>query len=123
MVRRIIVIGFVILLAFDTLAQVSFKFAAMDAAPAALDLRWVMRLLFSPWTYGAIGGYLGAFVCWMTILKHAHIGPAFAATHLEIVTVLFVSVIFLGESLSTVQVLGSACILCGVVLLGTERAT
>ena len=44
-----------------------------------------------PWIYGAFVGYIGAFFTWMSLLKHAPIGPAFAASHLEIISVLAIS--------------------------------
>jgi perosamine synthetase len=102
---------------FDTATQIGFKFSAMEAAPADFDLGWLERLIVEKWIYVAILGYLGAFVTWMTLLRHAPVGPAFAASHLEIVSVLFFSVIFLGETLTGGQVLGSLLIVCGIGLL------
>ncbi|MBI3597756.1 MAG: DegT/DnrJ/EryC1/StrS family aminotransferase, partial [Nitrospirae bacterium] len=121
--RRFFVIGLIVLMAFDTATQIGFKFAAMEAAPAAFDAGWLGRLLVEKWIYLAVLGYLGAFVTWMTLLRRAPVGPAFAASHLEIVSVLLISVLFLGESLSRPQVLGSLLILCGIGLLtpGKER--
>ena len=119
--KRFFIVGFIILLAFDTLTQTSFKLAAMDTAPAALTWAWIGRLLVERWIYVAIISYIGAFVTYMTLLRHAPIGPAFAATHLEIVTVLIVSVLFLGEKLNAVQVLGSVLIMGGIFVLGTEK--
>jgi hypothetical protein len=84
--RRFYVVGFAVLLAFDALAQISFKLAGQSALPLELSSAWAMRLVAAPWVYGALIGYLGAFFTWMTILKHAPIGPAFAASHLEIPT-------------------------------------
>jgi drug/metabolite transporter (DMT)-like permease len=119
MISRSVFTGFVVLLIFNTFGQVSFKLAALCAAPAAVTFEWIERLAACPWTYCAVGGYLGAFVCWMTILKEAAIGPAFAAAHLQVVTVLIASVLFLGETLSLIQVIGSACIVGGVIALAT----
>ncbi|MGL1297096.1 DMT family transporter, partial [Vibrio parahaemolyticus] len=68
-------------------------------------------------------GYLGAFVTWMTLLKHAPIGPAFAASHLEIVSVMIISVIFMDEKLHVLQVVGSLLILGGIFVLATEAGT
>ena len=58
--------------------------------PASAASEWLKAAVLSPWIYGAVAGYLGAFVTWMTLLKHAPVGPAFAASHLEVVTVLIV---------------------------------
>ncbi len=58
-------LGFALLMAFDTLAQVSFKFAGMHAFPPQASVDWVVRLLLTPWIYGAVVGYVGAFFTWM----------------------------------------------------------
>jgi len=115
--RHFFLAGLIVLMAFDTATQIGFKFAAMEAAPAAFDAGWLARLLVEKWIYIAVLGYLGAFVTWMTLLRRAPVGPAFAASHLEIVSVLLISVLFLGESLSRSQVLGSLLILSGIGLL------
>jgi drug/metabolite transporter (DMT)-like permease len=119
-VRKFYIIGFFILLCFDTLTQTSFKLAAVNSAPAAMTLAWIGRLLAEKWLYVALFSYLGAFVSYMTLLRHAPVGPAFAATHLEIVTVTVVSVLFLGEKLTILQIAGSILIMAGIFMLGTE---
>lgn len=119
--RRFYLLGFLALLAFDTLGQVSFKIAAVSAAPPALDIAWMLRIAAEEWTYLAVLGYLGSFVMWMTLLQHAPVGPAFAASHLEIVSVLVISVVALGETLSAPQVAGAILILAGVAILATSE--
>jgi drug/metabolite transporter (DMT)-like permease len=119
--RRFYLIGFLVLLAFDTLAQIGFKLAAVAAAPPELEIAWLGRIATERWIYLAVVGYLGAFVTWMTLLRYAPIGPAFAATHLDIVTVLIVSVMWLGETLSRPQVVGAALILIGITILATTN--
>mgnify|MGYP000547070158 CR=1 FL=1 len=56
--------------------------------PLEFSPAWLVRVFGQPWIYGAFVGYIGAFFTWMSLLKHAPIGPAFAASHLEIITVL-----------------------------------
>ena len=60
--KRFYIIGFLILMSFDTLSQISFKYASTQALPLELSPDWLMRLFLNPWLYGAIAGYLGAFV-------------------------------------------------------------
>lgn len=119
--RRFFLAGLISLMVFDTATQIGFKFAAMETAPPAFDFMWLGRILIEKWVYIAVLGYLGAFVTWMTLLRHAPVGPAFAASHLEIVSVLFFSVLFLGETLSRGQILGSLLILGGIGLLTPQR--
>ena len=68
--KRFYIIGFLILMSFDTLSQISFKYASTQALPLELSPDWLMRLFLNPWLYGAIAGYLGAFVTWMTCLLY-----------------------------------------------------
>lgn len=119
--KKFYIIGFFILLCFDTFSQTSFKLAAEHTLPPSFDIPWIWRLLTEKWIYFAVFSYLGAFVTYMTLLEHAPVGPAFAATHLEIVTVLLVSVAFMGEKLSWIQIVGSVLIMAGIFLLGTEK--
>lgn len=104
------------------MAQVSFKLAGIDTHPS-MELSWILRVASDKWTYGAILGYLGAFVTWMSLLKHAPVGPAFAATHLHIVTVAIISFLFFGETFSLMQIIGSVFIIAGIFVLAyVEKA-
>ncbi|MDR2075332.1 MAG: EamA family transporter [Desulfovibrio sp.] len=115
--KRFYFIGFFLLLCFDTLAQISFKYASTQALPLNFDPDWVVRLFSRPWVYGAIAGYLGAFVTWMTLLRYAPVGPSFAASHLEIVSVTLLSVWLFHEPLNIQKTLGGMLILLGVLCL------
>jgi len=119
--RRFYLMGFVVLIVFDTFSQVCFKFASIHAEPFAVDLAWLWRILGEPWVYGSIVGYLGAFFTYMTLLRHAPIGPAFAVSHLEVIGVMIVSVPLFGEHLSAIQLLGAAIIVAGVICLGLSE--
>ncbi len=114
---RYYVTGFLVLMVFDTLSQLCFKLAALHAAPFAADGPWLLRVAREPWVYGAIAGYLGAFVTYMSLLKHAPVGPAFAASHLNVVSVLLVSAWLLHERLSLPQLVGATLIVLGILVL------
>jgi len=112
------VIGFLVLMLFDTLAQVCFKIAGTIALPVEPTLDWALRLFSHPWAYGAIAGYIGAFFTWLTLLRHAPVGPAFAATHLQVVSVLFVSAWLFHEPVTLLRTAGALLILGGILCLG-----
>jgi drug/metabolite transporter (DMT)-like permease len=122
MKRTTLIIGFLLLVTVDTFVQIGFKFAGDGAAPVTLDLPWLSRVLNQPWVYGVIAGYGAAFAIYMTIIKHAPIGPAFAASHLEIVTVTMFSVLVLGDRLSLLQAAGCCAILGGVMILAVTES-
>lgn len=119
--RAFYIIGFLILLLCDTLAQCGIKLATLHAGEMSLHWAWAVVMLHQTWLYLAFAGYLGAFFTWMTLLKHAPVGPAFAASHAEMISVLVVSVTLLGEHLSPLQVLGCVLILAGIAVLGTQK--
>jgi len=121
-IRRFYVLGFGVLMLFDTWTQISFKLAAVQTGEFAPSLAWLQAAVCSPWIYGAVAGYLGAFVTWMTLLKRAPVGPAFAASHLEVITVLIVSVLFFGEHLAPLQIVGGLCIVLGIVFLSLSES-
>lgn len=119
---RFYVVGFTALMLVDTWTQVAFKLATRQAGEFALVSSWLKAAAFSPWIYGAIAGYLAAFFIWMTLLEHAPVGPAFAASHLEVVTVLMISVPLFRERLTPTQIAGAACIVTGIVLLSLSES-
>ncbi len=109
--------GFLILMTFDTLTQISFKLAGAHAFPPEANLAWLLRLVAEPWAYAAVAGYVGAFATWMKLLEHAPIGPAFAASHLEVVSVMLLSVWLFDERVGSVQISGALMIVAGIVCL------
>jgi drug/metabolite transporter (DMT)-like permease len=119
--KRFYLFGFLLLMGFDTLAQISFKYAGTQALPVAASLAWLWRVFGQPWIYGALVGYVGAFFTWMALLKHAPIGPAFAASHLEVVSVMALSIWLFGEHLDAARLLGAIAIVAGIVCLGVAE--
>jgi drug/metabolite transporter (DMT)-like permease len=119
--RRFYLIGFLVLVCFDTFAQICFKLTANHAMPPEWNSAWLLRVFSTPWVYCAIACYIGAFLTWMTLLEHAPIGPAFAASHLEVISVIALSVLIFGEHVGLPQLLGSALIIAGIVCLAISE--
>lgn len=114
---RFYLYGFLLLMGFDTLAQISFKFTALHAQPLEISADWVLRVFGQPWLLGALAGYLGSFFTWMTLLRRVPIGPAFAASHLEVISVMAASAWLFGEPLSLTRLLGAVLIFAGIGFL------
>jgi drug/metabolite transporter (DMT)-like permease len=122
MTRSRLLLGFLLLIAVDTFVQIGFKLAGNNTLPVTLDLPWLQRVAYEPWVVGVLLGYGSAFLVYMTLIKHAPIGPAFAASHMEIVTVTLFSVFVFGDTITLWQGLGCCAIVCGVlVLAATEK--
>ncbi len=116
--KRFYLLGFAVLMAFDTFNFVCFKIAGNHALPVEANLAWLLRVFGEPWVYGAVFGYIGAFFTWMSLLKHAPIGPAFAASHLEVVSVMLLSIWLFHEPMTATKLIGALAILAGIVCLG-----
>ncbi|MTD26238.1 EamA family transporter [Erwinia sp. J316] len=121
--KRFYLLGFIALMLFDTLAQVSFKYTAIHASPLTLDAAWLGRIFTHPWVYIAFAGYMGAFYTWMTLLRHAPVGPAFAASHLDVVSVTLVSIWLFNDELTLVKIIGGILILLGILCLAKDAGT
>ncbi|HXP00637.1 MAG TPA: EamA family transporter [Luteibacter sp.] len=125
--KRFYLVGFALLMAFDTLNLICFKMAGTHALPVEMSTAWLLRVFSHPWIYGAVIGYIGAFVTWMSLLKHAPIGPAFAASHLEVISVMLLSWWMFSEPVTATQIVGALAIVAGIVCLaiaeGGDEAT
>lgn len=115
--KKFFFIGFGLLMIFDTFAQISFKFTAIDALPLTFDSHWFARVASNPWLYGAILGYICTFFTWITLLKRLSIGASFAASHLEVVSVLLLSIWIFNEPLTLPKIGGALLILSGIICL------
>jgi drug/metabolite transporter (DMT)-like permease len=120
--RSMILLGFLLLIAIDTFVQIGFKLAGNNTLPVTLDLPWLERVIREPWLIGVLVGYGAAFLVYMTLIKHAPIGPAFAASHLEIVTVTLFSVLVFGDTVTLWQALGCCAIVSGVIVLAATES-
>lgn len=120
--RRWILLGFLLLLTFDTASQIGIKLAG-ERIGIGHDLAWLRRVAEEPLIHLVLLCYAGAFATYVSLLKYAPVGPAYAAAHGHIVTVLVISIVFLGERLTLIQGLGGLAILAGLVILAvTETA-
>ena len=119
--RSTLLLGFLLLIAIDTFVQIGFKLAGNNTLPVTLDLPWLERVVREPWVIGVLVGYGAAFLVYMTLIKHAPIGPAFAASHMEIVTVTLFSVYVFGDTITLWQVVGCCAIVTGVLVLAATE--
>jgi drug/metabolite transporter (DMT)-like permease len=119
--QRVVLSGFCALVLIDTWTQVSFKLASRQTGEFVMSTHWLTAAILSPWIYAAVAGYLGAFFTWMTLLEHAPVGPAFAASHLEVVTVLLISIPLFSERISTAKAAGAVFIVAGIILLSISE--
>ena len=106
---------FPLLMAFDTLAQLCFRVRRRGGPAGRGQHRLAAARAVAALVYGAILGYVGAFFTWMSLLRHAPIGPAFAASHLEVISVLPLSAWLLNEPPTLHHLVGTVLIVAGIV--------
>jgi hypothetical protein len=116
------ILGFSVLMLCGTLTQISFKLASNYGGDFVMQLEWFLSIFSHPWINGSVLGYIGSFIDWMTLLKHAPVGPAYAASHLEVVLVLIVSAVYFGDRLAPMQIVGATLIVLGIISLSFSEA-
>ncbi len=120
--KRLIILGFLALLVIDTTQQVLAKFAGDLTGPLEFSWDWLRALGRQHILYALLGLYLAAFFVYSWLLRHAPVGPSYAALHGHVVTTFLISIVFLGERLTLLQLGGCGLIVAGIVLLAvTEK--
>lgn len=119
--KRLVILGFLALIVIDTTQQIIAKFAGDRIGEFTLAADWLLRLGTEPLVLAVIALYLTAFPIYSWLLRHAPVGPSYAALHGHVVTTFAYSIIFLGERLTLLQLSGCALILAGIVLLAVTE--
>lgn len=115
-------VAWLMLLGFETLCQISLKSAGLDNPDFDFTLTAFEQALATPWTWVAIGCYIGAFGVWMTILRKSTLSAAFTTSAIVFVAVMFASWLVFGERIGGWQLLGCAIIVGGILALGADDA-
>ena len=115
------VLSWVLFLAVETAAQITFKIAGsgLDAAHGLLPL--IAHAFSSPWVFAAFTLYFGCFLLWMTILKDSDLGRAFPMTALIYLCTLGAAIFLFHEVLTPLRVVGIIAIIIGVAILVTDQ--
>jgi len=115
--NKFFIVGFSMLMIFDTLSQICFKLTANEALPLEMNLEWLGRVFGHIWIYGALLGYAGAFFTWMKVLNRLSIGSSYAASHIDVVSVMILSIWIFEEPLTIPKAVGALIILSGIICL------
>ncbi len=115
--RKIVLLGFLLLLVIDTVSNVLIKLAGDRIGSFEATAAWLTGVSREPIVLAVIGCYLLAFFTYTTLLKYAPVGPAYAAVHGHVVSVLLISIVYFDERLTLVQAFGCVLIVGGILLL------
>ena len=119
--NKIILVGFPLLITIDTASQICIKIIGNRVSQFEFGTAWTERTLNEPLLYLVVLFFGAAFAVYLMLLKNAPVGPVYAAAHLHLVTVLIISVLYFGEHLGWLQVLGAVMIVGGVMVLAATE--
>lgn len=111
-----------LLLGFETLCQISLKYAGLANTDFDFSPRAFAHAITTPTLWVAIGCYVGAFLAWMTILRQSTLSAAFATSAIVFVAVMLASWWVFGEHIGAMQLVGSTVIVGGILMLGADDA-
>jgi drug/metabolite transporter (DMT)-like permease len=110
-----------VFIALSTGTQLAFKWAGNQLAGVELGWRWAAAALTTPAVGLAAAGYIALFVLWLLILQRTDLTKAFALTGLIYITVPFFGWLLFAEQFGPERIIGIACIIAGVVLMGSDH--
>ena len=118
-----VLIYFITLIFLDTVCQISLKELSNNFLGLNIFefYNFIFIIFHSVWTLVILVCYFFIISLYLYLLKKIQLGSLYASVHLNIVTVLIFSIIFLGDKLSYFQTIGAFFITVGVmVFLYTE---
>lgn len=120
--RRLIplVIAWTVLLAIETLGQVSLKMAGVRVGTFELNGPSIHAALSTPWLWLALACYLGQFAVWMNILEKSTLSAAFPTSAIVFVAIMIASWAVFDDPMGWEKILGSVIIVAGILLLGGD---
>jgi predicted N-acyltransferase/multidrug transporter EmrE-like cation transporter len=108
-------------LACAAMSQIAFKYAGQHTGEFEFSLQWFTLALGSVWLWVSVASHIGEFILWMSILSKSALSSAFATTAVLFIVIMLASRVLFGEPLGWAKLLGSAVILCGIVMLGSDH--
>ena len=115
-----LLLAWVLLLAVETLGQVSLKFAGTRVGAFELNRHSILVALSTPWLWLGLACYLGQFVIWMRILEKSRLSSAFPTSAIAFVAIMIASWAVFGDPMGWEKILGSTIIVAGILLLGGD---
>ena len=115
-----LLVAWLLLLAIETLGQVAIKKAGIEVGAFELNRHSILMALTTPWLWVGLACYLGQFAIWMKILERSSLSSAFPTSAIVFVAVMIASWVVFGDPMGWEKILGSAIIVAGILLLGSD---
>lgn len=102
--------------AFSTAGQLFLKSGAQQLAGLArTDFLWGAAR--NAYVLSGLAAWIASTICWLFVLRVAPLTRAYGLTSLTYVLILIASVVFFGEQVRRLHVVGTLLIVVGIVLL------
>jgi drug/metabolite transporter (DMT)-like permease len=115
-----LLLAWALLIAVETLGQVSLKFAGARVGVFELNRHSILVALSTPWLWLGLACYLGQFATWMRILEKSRLSRAFPTSALSFVAIMVASKVVFGDPMGWEKILGAAIIVAGILMLGGD---
>lgn len=106
-------------ISFDTLGQISFKYAAVTKQDSE-GLQYWQALFRNYWVWIGISAYVAEFLLWLAFLTLVPLFQGVLMVSLNIITVMIVGRILFNEKLTNLRIIGMAFIMVGVIFVGAS---
>lgn len=110
-----------LLVVLETATQVVFKIAGATFHPDGGVWPMVQAAAGTPVVYLGFALYFCAFLCWMTILRETDLGRAFPMTASVYFGTVSAGLVFFGEHLTPMRIVGVLVIVVGIGVLAFDR--
>lgn len=115
-----LLIAWLLLLVVETFGQVALKKAGAEVGAFELNRHSILKALSTPWLWVGLVCYLGQFAIWMKILEKSTLSSAFPTSAIVFVAVMIASWVVFDDPMGWEKILGSAIIVAGILLLGSD---
>lgn len=105
------------------LVAAGYQYAAKSvalSAPATPGVQWLLQVSSDPWTWVMIAFEIVSFVAWMRILASLKLSEAFPLSAISYLLIEALGWFRFHEPITAFELIGSALIVTGVVLIGSE---
>lgn len=116
--RKTLAFAWVAMVAIEVLTQLALKFAGKATGGFDFSAHAFALAIGSGWLWVALAGYCAIFLAWMLILGNSQLSRAFPTTAIVFVAVMLASWLVLHEPIGTLQIIGAAVIVAGILQLG-----
>ena len=116
-----LILGLIAAISFDTILQLTWKTAVLEAPEAASPLETLMSVFSNPLFVAVILVMALQFFNWLMVLGQADLSYAKPVASLSYASVPVLSVVMLHEAIDLLEVAGVICVIAGVWFISQTK--